>query len=46
MMYIASDHGGYTLKEAVIAYLTTHAIEVYDQGTYDNVSVINNNLLK
>lgn len=35
---IASDHGGYELKQAIIAYLTNKGFEVSDLGT-DNSEV-------
>ena len=36
---IASDHGGYQLKEAVREYLESRGIEVLDLGTYSEESV-------
>ena len=36
---IASDHGGYQLKEAVRKYLESRDIEVLDLGTYSEESV-------
>ena len=38
---IASDHGGFTLKDTLISYLTTQhpSIEVIDQGTHSTESV-------
>lgn len=36
---IASDHGGYELKQALIAYLTQKGIEVIDGGTNSEDSV-------
>lgn len=36
---IGSDHGGFKLKEHLIAYLTAKAIEVEDCGTYSEESV-------
>ena len=36
---IGSDHGGFELKEHIIAYLKAKAIEVDDCGTYTNESV-------
>lgn len=36
---IASDHGGYQLKEAVKRYLESRKIEVLDLGTYSEESV-------
>lgn len=36
---VASDHGGYTLKEAVKAHLMDRGMEVVDLGTYSEESV-------
>lgn len=36
---IGSDHGGFKLKEHLIAYLASRAIEVEDCGTYTEESV-------
>ena len=36
---IASDHGGYQLKEVVREYLESRGIEVLDLGTYSEESV-------
>ena len=39
MIAIGSDHGGFTLKEKVVAYLTQKGYEVKDVGCYDLSSV-------
>lgn len=39
MIAIGSDHGGFTLKEKVAAYLTQKGYEVKDVGCYDLSSV-------
>lgn len=36
---IASDHGGFDLKEAIIAHLKEGGYEVLDEGTYSHDSV-------
>lgn len=36
---IASDHGGFSLKEEVSKYLNALGYEVIDNGCYDNTSV-------
>lgn len=36
---IASDHGGYELKEKIIAHLKARNIDFIDFGTYSNASV-------
>ncbi len=33
-LYIASDHGGFNLKEAIIKFLTSKGIAVTDMGPY------------
>lgn len=38
MIAIASDHGGFDLKTAVIAHLRENGYEVKDFGTYDRKS--------
>lgn len=38
MIAVASDHGGFDLKTAVIAYLKESGYEVKDFGTYDKQS--------
>lgn len=38
MLAIGSDHGGYGLKQAIIAYLTENNIEYKDYGTYETNS--------
>lgn len=38
MIAIGSDHGGYDLKEAVIAHLKERGIDVKDMGCYDKSS--------
>lgn len=38
MIAIGSDHGGFDLKEAVIAYLKEQGIEYKDYGCYDKKS--------
>lgn len=38
-LMIASDHGGYELKQALISYLTGKGIEVIDGGTNSEDSV-------
>ena len=38
MIAIASDHGGYDLKESVKKHLTERGFEVKDFGTYDKNS--------
>ena len=38
MIAIASDHGGFDLKQAVIAHLEAKGYEVKDFGTYDKSS--------
>ncbi len=39
MIAIGSDHGGFELKQSVIAYLNEHGIEYKDFGCYDTSSV-------
>ena len=39
MYIIASDHGGFELKEAIKRYLQERGIEVNDSGTLNNESV-------
>lgn len=39
MLVIGSDHGGLTLKMALIGYLTRRGIEISDAGTDNNDSV-------
>lgn len=39
MIAIASDHGGYDLKQEIIAYLAEQEIEYKDYGAYDRASV-------
>jgi ribose 5-phosphate isomerase B len=39
MIYIGSDHAGFTLKEKVISYLKSAGYEVDDSGTYSEDSV-------
>ncbi len=39
MYIIASDHGGFELKEAIKRYLQARGIEVNDSGTLNNDSV-------
>ena len=39
MIAIGSDHGGFTLKEKVVAYLTQKGYELKDVGCYDLSSV-------
>lgn len=38
MIAIGSDHGGFELKEAVVAYLKEQGIEFKDYGCYDKNS--------
>ena len=38
MLAIASDHGGFTLKKAVMAHLDARGIEYRDYGTYTEAS--------
>ena len=38
MLAIASDHGGYALKQAIMAHLTKRGIEYHDYGTYSEAS--------
>ncbi len=38
MIAIGSDHGGYDLKEVVIAHLKENGVEVKDLGCYDKSS--------
>lgn len=38
MIAIGSDHGGFDLKEAVVAYLKEQGIEFKDYGCYDKNS--------
>lgn len=38
MIAIGSDHGGFELKEQVIAYLSQKGVEYKDFGTYDESS--------
>ena len=38
MIAIGSDHGGFDLKEAVIAHLKTRGMEVKDVGCFDKSS--------
>ena len=38
MIAIGSDHGGYDLKEVVIAHLKERGIDVKDMGCYDKSS--------
>ncbi len=38
MIAIGSDHGGFELKEKVIAHLKERGLEVKDFGTYDKAS--------
>ncbi len=38
MIAIASDHGGFDLKESVKKHLTERGFEVKDFGTYDKNS--------
>lgn len=38
MIAIGSDHGGFDLKEAVIAHLKEKGYEVKDVGCYDKSS--------
>lgn len=39
MIALASDHGGYELKEAIKEHLTAQGVEVKDFGTYSTESV-------
>ena len=39
MIAIGCDHGGYELKNAIIAHLKERGVEVKDFGTYDGASV-------
>lgn len=39
MIYLASDHGGYSLKEKIKKYLTKLNHEYVDLGAYNNESV-------
>lgn len=39
MIAIASDHGGYELKQEIIAYLNAKEIAYKDYGCYSNASV-------
>ena len=36
---IASDHGGFDLKQAIVRHLKAKGYEVLDEGTYDKTSV-------
>ena len=38
MLAIASDHGGYALKQAVMAHLDKRGIAYHDYGTYSEAS--------
>ena len=38
MLAIASDHGGFALKQAIMAHLTKRGIEYHDYGTYSEAS--------
>ena len=40
MIAIGSDHGGFDLKEAVIAHLKEKGYEVKDVGCYDKAPAI------
>ena len=35
MIYIASDHGGFALKSAIIEYLTNQGVEIEDIGPHE-----------
>ena len=39
MIAIGCDHGGYELKQEIIAYLEEHKLEYKDYGCYDTNSV-------
>ncbi|OOB77063.1 MAG: ribose 5-phosphate isomerase B [Epulopiscium sp. Nuni2H_MBin003] len=39
MIAIASDHGGFALKQEIITYLTDKKLEFKDLGCYDEASV-------
>ena len=38
MLAIASDHGGFALKQTIMAHLTKRGIEYHDYGTYSEAS--------
>ena len=39
MIVIASDHGGFALKQEIMAHLRQRGVEFEDIGTYDEASV-------
>ena len=39
MIALGCDHGGYELKQEIIAYLEEHKLEYKDYGCYDTNSV-------
>lgn len=40
MIALGCDHGGFELKQEIIAYLKARKIEYKDFGCYDNKSVV------